>query len=158
MIFGYYGGRLKNLELWRIYFPKRTEKRFLTNWPSKKVQGYEQLPKSGNLLVITKSMKDVMSLYSFGISAIAPNSENLFISENMLKDLKSRFKHILVIYDQDRAGKYNLGKIRKKYPELNYFIIPKELKSKDFSDLVSNCGREKVKEYIKEFISKFQFK
>ena len=30
-IFGYYGGTMKGKELWRIYYPKRKEYRFLTN-------------------------------------------------------------------------------------------------------------------------------
>ena len=49
-IFGYYGKKYQGLELWRCYFPKRTSFRFITNWPSKKIQGYDQLPKKGKLL------------------------------------------------------------------------------------------------------------
>ena len=75
-IFGYYGKKYHGMELWRCYFPKRTLFRFITNWPSKKIQGYDQLPKKGKLLVITKSMKDCLSMYSCGITAIAPCSEN----------------------------------------------------------------------------------
>ena len=45
-----------------------------------------------------------MCLYEFGIPAIAPNSENLFISDSVLEQLKSRFKNIIVIYDSDLAG------------------------------------------------------
>ena len=59
-MFGYYGGKKDNLELWRIYFPKQSSYRFLTNWPSKKIQGLKQLKKEGDICVITKSMKDVM--------------------------------------------------------------------------------------------------
>ena len=86
MMFGYYEGKKDGLEYWRIYFPKRDTYRFLSNTPSKLVQGYSQLPKKGKLLVITKSMKDCMVLYGLGINAIAPNSENLFISDKMLSD------------------------------------------------------------------------
>ena len=53
--YGYYGGKEDNVELWRIYFPKKKQYRFLTNWKAKQIQGYKQLPKSGKLLVITKS-------------------------------------------------------------------------------------------------------
>lgn len=87
LTFGYYGGKLEGMELWRIYYSQREQYRFLTNWPSKKVQGYKQLPKEGKLLVITKSMKDVMCLAGLGIPAIAPNSENIFVSDKMLEDL-----------------------------------------------------------------------
>lgn len=158
-IYGYYFGKDKNGEdKFKIYFPFRKEFRFLNNVNKKTLQGYKQLPKTGNLLVITKSMKDCISLHSFGIAACAPNSETLFINDKQLEEFKNRFNHILVIYDQDRSGRYNMSKIRKLYPELNYFVIPKNYGSKDFSDLVRDYGIEKVKIFISEFLTQFNFK
>lgn len=151
-IFGYYGRKYQGIELWRCYFPKRTSFRFISNWPSKKVQGYDQLPKTGKLLVITKSMKDTMCLYSCGITACAPNSENLFISDAVLYDLKSRFKHIVVFYDNDRPGLYNMAKIRRDHPELVYVSIPRKYGSKDISDFYRDHGREETLKLIKAFI------
>ena len=151
-IFGYYGNKYQGLELWRLYFPKRKSYRFITNWPSKKIQGFDQLPKSGKLLVITKSMKDTMCLYSCGITACAPNSENLFISDAVLEDLKKRFKYIVVLYDNDRPGLHNMAKIRKEHPELTYAYIPKKFGSKDISDFYADHGRKETLNLIKEFI------
>lgn len=151
-IFGYYGKKYQGLELWRCYFPKRTSFRFITNWPSKKIQGYDQLPKKGKLLVITKSMKDSMCLYSCGITACAPNSENLFISDKVLEDLKSRFENIVVFYDNDRPGLYNMAKIRREHPELTYIFIPKKYGSKDISDFYKDHGRKETLNLIKTFI------
>lgn len=151
-IFGYYGKKYQGLELWRCYFPKRTSFRFITNWPSKKIQGYDQLPKKGKLLVITKSMKDSMCLYSCGITACAPNSENLFISDKVLEDLKNRFNNIVVLYDNDRPGLYNMTKIRREHPELTYVFIPKRYGSKDISDFYKDHGRKETLNLIKTFI------
>lgn len=151
-IFGYYGKKYQGKELWRCYFPKRTSFRFITNWPSKKIQGYDQLPKSGKLLVITKSMKDTMCLYSCGITACAPNSENLFIPEVVLEDFKKRFKYIVVLYDNDRPGLTNMVRIRKDHPELIYTYIPKEYQSKDISDFYKDHGRKETLNLIKNFI------
>jgi len=151
-IFGYYGKKYQGLELWRCYFPKRTSFRFITNWPSKKIQGYDQLPKKGKLLVITKSMKDSMCLYSCGITACAPNSENLFISDKVLEDLKSRFENIVVFYDNDRPGLYNMAKIRREHPELTYIFIPRRYGSKDISDFYKDHGRKETLNLIKTFI------
>lgn len=151
-IFGYYGKKYHSLELWRCYFPKRTSFRFITNWPSKKIQGYDQLPKKGKLLVITKSMKDSMCLYSCGITACAPNSENLFIPDKVLEDLKNRFENIVVLYDNDRPGLYNMAKIRKEHPELTYVFIPKRYGSKDISDFYKDHGRKETLNLIKTFI------
>lgn len=152
LMFGYYEGKKDNIEFWRIYFPKRDNYRFLSNTPSKLVQGYAQLPKKGNLLVITKSMKDVMTLYSLGISAIAPNSEHLFITDKMLQDLKERFKYIVVFYDNDLAGIQNMQKIRKEHPELVYFWIPRRYNAKDISDFRKMYGETKTREFIKSSI------
>ena len=151
-IFGYYGKKYQGLELWRCYFPKRTSFRFITNWPSKKIQGYDQLPKKGKLLVITKSMKDSMCLYSCGITACAPNSENLFIPDKVLEDLKNRFENIVVLYDNDKPGLYNMAKIRKEHPELTYVFIPKRYGSKDISDFYKDHGRKETLKLIKTFI------
>lgn len=150
MMFGYYGGIKDKVELWRIYFPQRKEYRFLSNWNSNKIQGFNQLPKTGNILVITKSMKDVMTLYSVGIPAIAPNSETLFISDNILSNLKERFNRIFVLYDNDLPGISNMNKIKKLHPELNYLWIPRETGAKDISDLHKLLGKKNFNVFLKE--------
>lgn len=157
-IYGYYFGKDKNGdEKWKVYFPTRTEARFLNNTNKKLLQGYKQLPKTGDLLVITKSMKDVIAMYGFGIAACAPNSETLFISDKQLEEFKQRFKHILIMYDNDRPGKYNMAKIRREYPELNYYFLPRYL-AKDFTDSIKQVGVENMKEYINKFMSNYKFK
>ena len=157
-IYGYYFGKDKNgVEKWKIYFPLKTEYRFLNNLSKKVLQGYHQLPKTGDLLVITKSMKDVCALYEFGISAVSPNSETLFIDDKKLEEFKQRFKHILVIYDSDRPGKFNMAKIRREHPELNYYFLPEYL-AKDFTDTIKMVGINKIKELVNQFMSNYKFK
>ena len=157
-IYGYYFGKNKNgIEKWKIYFPLKTEYRFLNNLSKKVLQGYHQLPKTGDLLVITKSMKDVCALYEFGISAVSPNSETLFIDDKKLEEFKQRFKHILVIYDSDRPGKFNMAKIRREHPELNYYFLPRYL-AKDFTDSIKMVGVDKMKEFVNQFMSNYKFK
>lgn len=151
-IYGYYGGKVREnnetRELWRCYFPKRKSYRFLTSWPAKKIQGFDQLPKKGKVCIVTKSMKDCLALAAYNIPACAPNSEHLFISDKVLEDLKKRFKYIIVLYDQDRTGKLNMAKIRSEHPELIYLVIPKEYGAKDFSDFRKKYGFMKTKEAI----------
>ena len=154
--YGYYGGKEDGFELWRIYFPKQDSYRFLTNWKAKQIQGFKQLPKDGNLLVITKSMKDVMCLNSLGIKAIAPNSENLFISDDLLEKLKVRFKYIAVFYDNDLPGISNMQKIKKEHPELVYTWIPRHYEAKDISDFRKKYGEKKTKKFIRDLIIKLK--
>lgn len=152
--YGYYGGKEDNVELWRIYFPNKKQYRFLTNWKAKQVQGYQQLPQKGKLLVITKSMKDVMCLAGLGIKAIAPNSENLFLTDKMLNDLKQRFNYIAVFYDNDLPGISNMNKIKKEHPELKYIWIPRRYEVKDISDFRKRYGEKSTRQFIKESIIK----
>ena len=162
-IYGYYFGKDRNKqELWKIYFPlsKKDSKqiRFLNNLPVKKLQGYKQLKDFGNILVITKSQKDCMCFYEFGINAVAPSSESTFCLEEQINEFKKRFTHIIVMYDQDKAGKHNMYKIRLKYPELDYFVIPSYLNAKDFSDLVKLYSIERTKSMLNECLNYFKEK
>lgn len=156
-IYGYYFGKKEGIEQWRIYMPKaKNFPRFIGNVSTKTIQGYKQLPKNGKLLVITKSMKDVISLHSYGITAIAPNSETQWISDKVLEDLKSRFNRIVVMYDNDLPGISNMNKIKKLHPELTYFFIPKNLNCKDFSDLRAMYGYEDTKNLIINTLKQWQ--
>ena len=157
-IYGYYFGKDKNgNEKWKIYFPLKENYRFLNNTSKKLLQGYHQLPKTGDLLVITKSMKDVIAFYGFGIAAVAPNSETLFVNDKQLEEFKQRFKHILILYDSDRPGLRNMAKIRREHPELNYYFLPEYL-SKDFTDTIKQVGIDKMKELVNQFMSNYKFK
>lgn len=151
-IFGYYGKKYHGEELWRCYFPKRDNYRFMGNYPSKKIQGYDQLPKKGKLLVITKSMKDTLCLYSMGISACAPNSETQFLSDTMLNELKDRFDNIVILFDNDYTGISFMNKIKKQHPELIYTWIPKKYGAKDISDFYKMYKKNKTLNLIKEFV------
>jgi DNA primase len=101
-------------------------------------------------------MKDVMTLYSLGISAIAPNSETQFVSEKVLEELKQRFEHIVLLYDNDLTGVRFTNKLRKQYPELIVTLIPRKTGAKDISDHYYMYGRNKTLELIKEGIKIFK--
>lgn len=61
------------------------------------IQGYKQLPEKGDILIITKSLKDVMCLCKMGIPAVSPASESTFIPNIALEELKKRFKRIIIL-------------------------------------------------------------
>jgi len=149
-IFGYYCGKKNGNELWRIYFPKKQTFRFLSNTPKSYIQGAKQIPENGKLLVITKSMKDCAALYELGISAIAPCSEVLFISKCQLQALQKRFEKIIVFYDNDLPGIQSMRHIKKEYPELQFFWIPRKYEAKDVSDFIKKYGIDQTKKYIEE--------
>lgn len=113
------------------------------------IQGYEQLPEKGDLLIITKSLKDVMCLYEMGYTAISPSSESTFISDKALNQLNRRFNRILICFDRDVSGIKNMRKISLK-TGLNGFLVHKKWKAKDISDAVKLNGFETIKNWLKE--------
>lgn len=119
------------------------------------IQGYAQLPEKGNLLIITKSMKDVMCLKELGYNAISPSSESTFIPDNALEVLKKRFKHILICFDRDAPGVKNMRKISLK-TGLNCFLVHKKFKSKDISDAIKNNNFEVVSEWLNQTLKKYE--
>jgi DNA primase len=106
------------------------------------------LPKHGEYIVITKSQKDCMLLYEYGIPAIAPCSENEFLTEVQYNRIKSRFKHVICNYDNDLPGIHSMCKLKKKYPELEFAFLPIHGGSKDISDFFKNNGKRKTQELI----------
>lgn len=113
------------------------------------IQGYEQLPKKGDLLIITKSLKDVMCLYEMGYTAISPSSESTFLTPDVIDALKRRFKRILICFDRDVSGVKNMRKISLK-TGLNGFLVHKKWKAKDISDAIKLNGFEIIKNWLKE--------
>ena len=148
-VYGYYGGIKDGLEMWRIYFPSKKKYRFISNWKASKIQGAHMLSKSGgDYLVITKSLKDCMCLYESGIPAIAPNSENLFITDKQYQKLKQKYRKIFLFYDNDLPGITNANKIRKQYPDLKVIFIPRKYDAKDISDFRKKYGKKKTRQLI----------
>lgn len=153
LIFGYYGGIKDGIEQWKLYWPNNKKYKWLSNRDSSQLQGARMLPKSGgDLIIIQKSLKDVMLLYEFGIPSVAPNSENVFLSDEKLMKLKSKFKRIIVWYDNDAPGKAYLEKIKKEHPELDYFYIPEDFKEKDFSDFYKKYGKDEATKFLNKYI------
>jgi DNA primase len=141
----------------KIYNPLSTTKKdkWRTNCSKYDIQGLEQLPSSGDLLIITKSLKDVMVLSLFNINAIAPQSEASSIPINILNDIKKRFKTIIVFYDNDESGIENSAKLSKEH-DLKNICLPKhyydEYGIKDISDYIKKYGYEETKKILNNLI------
>lgn len=145
--YGYYFGKLKdNRNAWKIYQPNDTKGgKWFSNTTEEIFQGFNQLPLFGDILIITKSLKDVVVLYKLGINAIAPQGESIIITYELVKSLKKRFKTIFVLYDNDKAGIIATNKIVKTH-NLIAFYMPSIVK--DASDFVEAYGYDKLSNYL----------
>lgn len=137
----------------KIYKPltKNKSKKWRGNLGRNNIFGYEQLPKKGDLLIITKSLKDVMVLYELGYTSIAPSSESTGISEECIKELSSRFKRIVLFFDNDLAGEKHSDKYVNKYGFQKILIDPSE-GIKDISDFVDANNLESAGLYMKKLL------
>ena len=136
----------------KIYRPLADKyTKWRNNLTENDIQGFKQLPKTGDVLIITKSMKDVMCLYEMGISAISPSSESTFIPNKVLEQLKKRFKRIIILFDRDEAGVKYLRKMSLK-TGLEGMLVHKKFKAKDISDAVKLNGFETIKNWLYEEI------
>lgn len=139
----------KVFDTFKIYRPlaKSIIYKWRSNLNNDCLQGWEQLPQTGDILFITKSLKDVMCLYELGYNAVAPSSESVNIPQNKLNELKSRFKRIIVLYDRDRAGVKSARKLVHEN-KFDFIFLKKENKCKDISDYI----KYKSKEYAEKLI------
>ncbi|MBO5632198.1 MAG: toprim domain-containing protein [Aeriscardovia sp.] len=139
----------KVYDKFKIYRPLASKyTKWRTNLTNRHVQGLAELPyEGGNLLVITKSLKDVMCLYEMGISAVAASSETTFIPDDILRSLRRKWKRVVILYDRDATGMMKARDYSKQY-KLDAIFVHKKFKSKDISDAVKNNNFNTVKEWL----------
>ncbi len=135
----------------KLYFPGE-EIRFLSNADYTVVQGYPTLPKTGNLLFITSSLKDCGPFWRLGYPAIAPNTENELFYDTFIEKLKSRFARIIIWFDNDETG-INFGKQFAEKYDLLYTYNPKN-SAKDPSDFVYKYGLEEFQKLAEDTLAK----
>lgn len=133
------------LKIYNPYSPTK-EGKWLTNVGSDCLQGYDQLPATGDLLIITKSLKDVMVYYEMGISAIGLQAETNKISKKSWNELNKRFKRVVINLDADNQGYTSTGDLLLEY-DIEFFFIHHLFK--DISDYTKEFGLVHAKKLIK---------
>jgi len=138
-------------EYLKIYNPYSITKegKWLSNVGSDCLQGYDQLPNTGDLLILTKSLKDVLCLYEMKYDSVAVQAETNDLSKKSYEELSKRFTTIISLYDNDEAGRNGAQKLLDKYNILPIFI-PESTGCKDISDLHKKIGKEKTKRILQK--------
>ncbi len=142
-------------EGFKIYRPYDQTYKWFSNVGNEVVQGGNQVPKNGETLYITSSLKDVMCLDVLGRASIAFQSEMQMPPEHILREIQKRFQRLLILYDNDYTSEINPGqsmakKIIEKYPSFINICIPSQLESKDISDLIKNKGLQTAKLFLQQ--------
>ena len=137
-------------ELYKIYRPKNKKNKFFS--VVSYIQGLDQLKYNQPYLVICASLKDALSLRSFGynIEVIAPSSENSLIKPYVIDNLKTKYKKIITLFDNDEAGKRAIA----RYKELFDIDGCSLDMSKDISDAVRDHSFKEVHSKLKPLLKK----
>ena len=133
-------------------FADKGKYKWLSNATNNEIQGLYQLEYDSNTIVITKSMKDVMCLRSFGIDSIAPQAETNYLSRELADSVTSKYNKVIILYDNDEAGINGASELQKILPNSKISFIPISSKCKDVSEYVSMYGKEKTEELLIKII------
>lgn len=146
----------KVYDKFKIYRPLASKyTKWRTNLTNRHVQGLAELPQEGgNLLIITKSLKDVMCLYEMGFYAISAASETTFIPEDILQSLRSKWKHIVILYDRDATGMRKSREYSKTY-KFKAVFVNKRYNAKDISDAVKTNGFDEIKTWLSKTLNEY---
>jgi len=136
--------------VYKIYRPFANKPdKFRTNMLSGQIQGFDQLNYKGTLLIITSSMKDVMTLEALGYNAIALNGEGANISTEEINKLEQRYDNILVFYNNDVPGIKAAKKLVEQH-NLSSIWLP-EGGPKDPSDFYKLNGRQALVDIMNDW-------
>ena len=150
------------VETYKIYQPYNEDYKWINNHNDSVWQGWNQLPKRGEKLIITKSLKDVMTIVSVtGYPAVSLQAESVRPKQSVIDELKNRFEDIFLWYDNDFDKEVNWGRqfANKLAEEFNlvYVEIPDEFECKDVSDFYKKYGEKRTEELIEELLDSIPF-
>lgn len=132
----------------KLYKPyTKQDDKFRNNYPYGVIENYNNLPEFGNILIITKSKKDIMVLEELGYDCICPTSENSYYPILNKKDeLSMRFKYIIVYTDNDEAGVKASINITTETGW--YYINNPKTEPKDPSDYAKQYGLQALCDFM----------
>ena len=135
----------------KLYCPYSRDFKWINNTNSGVYSGLYQLDKTGKVLVVTKSMKDVLVWKVLGFNAVAPQTEASELNSDVIKDIKERFNKVYINFDNDSTGK-EWSKINAEKYGLEELFMPEEDNIKDISDYIKKKDMKKLKELINNMI------
>lgn len=118
---------------------------------------WTKIPKYGTNLIISSSVKDCLNIMcNFKIPSICLQGEGYLPKPHIMEELKSRYKNIIVFFDNDFTNPNNPGhndakKLSKEY-NLKMVEIPAKYEAKDPSDLFKKYGKNRYLEIMNEIL------
>tara|TARA_R100000152_G_C6764157_1_gene188703 strand:+ start:377 stop:1411 length:1035 start_codon:yes stop_codon:yes gene_type:complete len=146
---------------WKIYRPLSINGyKWMSNTNRTVFQGWDQLPRKGDFIIITKALKDVMVLRTLGFISVALQNEIAGIKDTVAHELYERFNDVYILNDFDYTGVRGANKLKKKYGFKPIFLQCFKTRSngfKDISDFRKSHSYEESKSLIKKLIDKWKY-
>lgn len=132
---------------YKIYRPEsKGEDKWFGNMNKNTLFGWESLPFNGDLLIITKGIKELGVLRELKYDSVAIQAEKSYPKDEIIKMLIQRFKKIYVLMDNDKTGLEANQYFKDKYG-FKVISLP-EFDGKDLADLSKLTGLENCKQLI----------
>lgn len=139
----------------KIYRPKMTGKaKWLTNCGANDIGNVNNISTEEHYLLITKSYKDHRVIKNEGYSnTVWFQSEKMYPSDEILRELLNPFPDIYIFYDNDQAGIEGSAKLRHKimelFPNRNPILIYSPFSYfKDPAEIVSVKGKKVLNDLL----------
>jgi hypothetical protein len=134
----------------KIYQPFNTKGfKWSNNHDRSVISLWTKVPANGLMICICASLKDALCLWAnTGIPSIAIQGEGYSMSDSAIEELKRRFKHIYILFDNDEAGLVDGVKLAEQTGFTN-IVLPRINEAKDISDLYKSLeNKEQFKELM----------
>lgn len=159
-------------QIFKFYSPKEKlkEKKFFANNVAGHIQGihlietlyknpaYTGLYIYDDLIIITKSYKDAITISELGFHAVAVHAESVEISDDFIYYLLEKgYKRIILLYDNDKTG-LERGEERAIEKGLDYMYYPLVINDKPVKDtwdmlIAFNSVRHLAQNYLRNLIN-----
>lgn len=134
----------------KIYQPFNTKGfKWSNNHDRSVISLWTKVPANGLMICICASLKDALCLWAnTGIPSIAVQGEGYSMSDTAIEELKKRFKHVYILFDNDEAGIVDGIKLAEQTGFTN-IVLPRINEAKDISDLYKSLeNKEQFKEIM----------
>ena len=145
-----------NLSL-KIYQPYSKNFKWCSKFDASVWSLWTKVPENGDNLIIGSSTKDCLNIScQLHIPAICMQGEGYWPKPQVMKELKRRYKKVIVFFDNDYTSEKNPGrndsiKLANEF-HLDRVEIPASYGAKDPSDLFKKYGKERYLEIMKEIL------
>lgn len=134
----------------KIYQPFNTKGfKWSNNHDRSVISLWTKVPANGLMICICASLKDALCLWAnTGIPSIAVQGEGYSMSDTAIEELKRRYKHVYILFDNDEAGIIDGLKLSAQTGFTNV-VLPRINDTKDISDLYKSLeNKEQFKELM----------